>query len=135
MGINAHDYITGRHCLFIGWHLRHPLQVICRENKQNALGQLLQEIIAKSGDFTCLDWVGKPSQFNSCLPASIASYGAPSSMPPSPPSEDDMQTSVSLLRNAVDGESASRLYQRFESLNAPRFAAYNFKFMDYKVNK
>jgi hypothetical protein len=96
---------------------------------------LLQEIIAKSGDITSLDWVGKPSQFNSCLPASIASYGAPSSMLLSPPSEDEMQTSVSSPLNAVDAESASRLYQRFESLNTPRFTAYKFKFTDYKVTK
>ncbi|KAJ8595032.1 hypothetical protein M405DRAFT_694108, partial [Rhizopogon salebrosus TDB-379] len=34
------------------------LPVIYGERKQNALGRLLQEIIAQSGDITCLDWVG-----------------------------------------------------------------------------
>jgi hypothetical protein len=94
------------------------------ENKQNALGRLLQEIVAKSGDITCLDWVGKPSEFNSCLPASITSYyGAPPSALSSLLSDDKMQTSVSSLRDAVDAESASGLYQRFESLNTLQFAA------------
>jgi hypothetical protein len=99
------------------------LPVIYGENKQNALGRLLQEIIAKSGDITCLDWVGKPSEFNSCLPASIASYGTDPSVLSSQLSEGEMQTSVSSLRDTVDAKLASRLYQRLESLNAPRFAA------------
>jgi hypothetical protein len=99
------------------------LPVIYGENKQNALGRLLQEIIAKSGDITCLDWVGKPSEFNSCLPASIASYGADPSVLSSQLSEGEMQASVSSLRDTVDATLASRLYQRFESLNAPQFAA------------
>ncbi|KAG1860994.1 hypothetical protein C8R48DRAFT_774252 [Suillus tomentosus] len=34
------------------------LAVIYGEKKQNALGQLLQEIISQSGDITALDWVG-----------------------------------------------------------------------------
>ncbi|KAG0701114.1 hypothetical protein DFH29DRAFT_876116 [Suillus ampliporus] len=66
------------------------LPVIYGETKQNALGRLLQEIVAQPGDITALDWVGKSSQFNSCLPAEIASYKPPSCMPPSP-SEDQIQ--------------------------------------------
>jgi hypothetical protein len=45
-----------------------------RVKKQNALRRLLQEIVAQSGDITALDWVGIPSEFNSCLPADIISY-------------------------------------------------------------
>ncbi|KAG2365171.1 hypothetical protein BDR07DRAFT_1481719 [Suillus spraguei] len=44
------------------------------EKKQNALGRLLQEIVARSGDISVLDWIGQPSEFNSCLPADIISY-------------------------------------------------------------
>jgi hypothetical protein len=98
------------------------LPPIYGENKQNALGRLLQEIVAKSGDITCLDWVGKPSEFNSCLPASITSYGTPPSTPSSPLFEDEMR-SISLLRDAVDAELASRVYQRFESFRTPQFIA------------
>ncbi|KAG2344136.1 hypothetical protein BDR05DRAFT_839461, partial [Suillus weaverae] len=35
------------------------LRVDYGEKKQNALGRLLQEIIAQSGDITALDWVGE----------------------------------------------------------------------------
>ncbi|KAG2361770.1 WD40-repeat-containing domain protein [Suillus spraguei] len=66
----------------------------------NALGRLLQEIIAHSGDIMALDWVGQSSSFNSCLPADISSYKAPSYMPPSL-SEDEMQISISTLRNTT----------------------------------
>ncbi|KAG2354570.1 hypothetical protein BDR07DRAFT_1429020 [Suillus spraguei] len=82
------------------------LPVIYGEKKQNALGRLLQEIVARSGDITVLDWIGQPSEFNSCLPAHITSYTIPSRTPPSL-SEDDIHTQVSLLR---------------QTLRAPRFA-------------
>ncbi|KAG0705636.1 hypothetical protein DFH29DRAFT_996722 [Suillus ampliporus] len=91
------------------------------EKKQNALGRLLQEIIAQSGDITALDWVGKSSEFNSCLPADITSYEAPPCKLPSP-SEDEIQSSVSSLRGDVALESALRLYQTLDHLSAPRFA-------------
>ncbi|OAX39138.1 hypothetical protein K503DRAFT_109733 [Rhizopogon vinicolor AM-OR11-026] len=97
------------------------LPVIYGEKKQNALGRLLQDVVAQSGDITSLDWVGKSSEFNSCLPADITSYGAPSCTPPSL-SEDEMQTSVSSLQDAVSVEAASRLYHELSHLSAPRFA-------------
>ncbi|KAG1758392.1 hypothetical protein EDD22DRAFT_956916 [Suillus occidentalis] len=99
------------------------LPVIYGEMKQNALGRLLQEIIARSGDITTLDWIGKSSQFNSCLPADISSYEAPRLLPFL--SEDEIQSSVSLLRHTVTVESASNLYTLLDNLSAPRFA--NFR--------
>lgn len=97
------------------------LPVIYGERKENALGRLLQEIVARSGDISALDWIGKSSQFNSCLPAEIMSYGDRPCMPPSP-SEDEIQISVSLLQNSVAVDLASKLYTRFCNLHAPRFA-------------
>lgn len=97
------------------------LPVIYGEKKQSALGRLLQEVVAQSGDICALDWVGKPSDFNSCLPAEITSYVTRSWTPP-PLSEEEMQTSVSLLRGAGLIEPALRLYQRLYDLSAPRFA-------------
>ncbi|KAG0699364.1 hypothetical protein DFH29DRAFT_833817 [Suillus ampliporus] len=91
------------------------------EDKQNALGRLLQEIVARSGDITALDWVGQPSTFNSCLPADISSYAAPSYALPSL-SEDEIQTAVSLLQNTVAVESVLRLYDQLDNMSAPRFA-------------
>jgi hypothetical protein len=92
------------------------------ERQDKALGRLLQEIVARSGDITSLDWVGKSSEFNSCLPASIASYEAPPCKPP-PLLEDEIQTSVSSLRNTVAADLASNLYTLLRNMSAPRFAA------------
>ncbi|KAG1819745.1 uncharacterized protein BJ212DRAFT_1298171 [Suillus subaureus] len=97
------------------------LPVIYGEKRQNALGRLLQEIIAHSGDISALDCVGKSSEFNSCLPADITSYKALPCVLPSL-SEDEIQASVSTLRNTVAMESASKLYTILDNLSAPRFA-------------
>jgi len=97
------------------------LPVIYGEKKQNALGRLLQEIVARSGDISALDWVGKPSEFNSCLPAEISSYGAPPYTLPSP-SDHEIQISVSSLRNSMAVDLASKLYAQLSNLRAPRFA-------------
>ncbi|KAG1787143.1 uncharacterized protein HD556DRAFT_1449071 [Suillus plorans] len=96
------------------------LHVDYGEKKQCALGRLLRKVIAWSGDITVLDWVGKPSEFNSCLPADITSYKAPPCELPSL-SEDDIQSLVSSLQDAVALEPASRLYQTLDYLSAPRF--------------
>ncbi|KAI5997203.1 hypothetical protein F5J12DRAFT_338158 [Pisolithus orientalis] len=50
------------------------LSVLYGESVENALGRLLAEIISRSGDVSVLDWVGKPSSFNSCFPADLAPY-------------------------------------------------------------
>jgi hypothetical protein len=97
------------------------LPPIYGEKRHNALGRLLQEIIAQSGDITCLNWVGKSSEFNSCLPANITSYAAPPSALPSL-SDDEIQALVSTLRDAGAVTLASRLYAELDHLTAPRFA-------------
>ncbi|KAG2339568.1 hypothetical protein BDR05DRAFT_1003235 [Suillus weaverae] len=98
------------------------LRVDYGERKQNALGRLLQEIVAQSGDITALDWVGKSSEFNSCLPADIISYAAPPYALPSL-SEDEIQTAISSLRkNPVTVVSASRLYNQLDHTSAAGFA-------------
>ncbi|KAG1893657.1 uncharacterized protein F5891DRAFT_1116614 [Suillus fuscotomentosus] len=105
--------------LFGIFHIHLP--VIYGEKRQNALRRLLQEIIAHSGDITPLDWIGKSSEFNSCLPADITSYKTPLCMLSSLP-EDEMNMSVSMLRNTVSAESTSKLYTLLDNLSAPRFA-------------
>ncbi|KAG0692505.1 hypothetical protein DFH29DRAFT_499695, partial [Suillus ampliporus] len=96
------------------------LPVIYGEKRQNALGRLLQEIVAQSSDITALDWVGKSSEFNSCLPADIASYKLPPCMSPSL-SEGQIQMSVLSLKNAAAMELALILYTRLANLSPPRF--------------
>jgi hypothetical protein len=91
------------------------------EKKQHALGRLLQEIVAQSGDISALDWIGKPSEFNSCLPADIASYEDPP-CELSPLSEDEIQTSISSLRNTAAVGFASELYTLLSEQPAPSFA-------------
>jgi hypothetical protein len=98
------------------------LPVIYGERKQNALGRLLQEIVARSGDITVLDWIGQPSGFNSCLPSCITSYTTPPRTLPSL-SEDQIQTAISSLRkNPAAVEFASKLYDRLDKTSAARFA-------------
>ncbi|KAG2340338.1 WD40 repeat-like protein, partial [Suillus weaverae] len=92
------------------------------EKQDKALGRLLQEIVARSGDITSLDWVGKPSDFNSCLPASITSYQAPPCKLPLL-SDDQIQSSVSSLRKTEAVDFASNLYTMLRDMpNALRFA-------------
>ncbi|KAG1738276.1 hypothetical protein EDB19DRAFT_1983963 [Suillus lakei] len=97
------------------------LPILYGEIKQNALGRLLQEIVARSGDITALDWVGQPSEFNSCLPADITSYAAPPCLLPSL-SEDEIKTAVSSLQQAVAADLVSNFHDQLEQLRAPRFA-------------
>ncbi|KAG1734839.1 hypothetical protein EDB19DRAFT_2026395 [Suillus lakei] len=92
------------------------LPVIYGEKKSN-------EIVAQSGDITVLDWVGQPSEFNSCLPADIISYIAPPCALPSL-SEDEIQRAVSSLQNtqAMAVQPALKLYAQLENMSAPHFA-------------
>ncbi|KAG1789521.1 heterokaryon incompatibility protein-domain-containing protein [Suillus plorans] len=97
------------------------LPVIYGEKKQNVLGRLLQEIVARSGDIAVLDWVGQPSEFNSCLPAYITSYSTPPRTFPSL-SEDQIQTIISSLRkNPMVVDLASELYDRLDNTSVARF--------------
>ncbi|KAG1768815.1 hypothetical protein EDD22DRAFT_211246 [Suillus occidentalis] len=96
------------------------LPVIYGEKKQKALGRLLQEVVAQSGDISALDWVGQSSEFNSCLPADITAYKAlPCTLQSL--SEDDIQMSISSLRHLMPVDLVLRLYARLDNLNAPRF--------------
>ncbi|KAG2337096.1 hypothetical protein BDR05DRAFT_970635 [Suillus weaverae] len=97
------------------------LPVIYGEKRQKALGRLLQEVVAQSGDISALDWVGQSSEFNSCLPADITSYKAPPYTLLSL-SEDDIQMSISSLRHVMAVDFVLKIYSQLDNLNAPRFA-------------
>ncbi|KAG1786303.1 uncharacterized protein HD556DRAFT_1539637 [Suillus plorans] len=77
------------------WYLRVHLPVIYGEKKQNALGRLLQEIVWLDRA-TSLPWTGSDNH--------------------------EIQTAVSSLRNIVPVDSASKLYNLLENMNAPLFA-------------
>ena len=95
------------------------LPVIYGEKKHNTLGR--QEIVARLGDITALDWVRKSSDFNSCLPADITSYQFPPCRLPSL-SEDDIQKAVSFLRHTAAMELASDIYTQLYNMSAPHFS-------------
>ena len=48
-----------------------------------ALGQLLEDIVARTGDVTVISWTGKSSSYNSALPDSLAVYSQPPYSPQS----------------------------------------------------
>ena len=85
------------------------IPIMYGETKGNALGRLLQEIIARSGDISCLDWSGRSSEFNSCLPANITAYAAPAFAPPSLP-EKNRETSVFSQPDANIAEADVQLH-------------------------
>ncbi|OAX35282.1 hypothetical protein K503DRAFT_378605 [Rhizopogon vinicolor AM-OR11-026] len=116
MGIDTCHHIAGRHCIITVWHLWYHLSLIYGE--ENTIGRLLQEIVAQSGDITCQDWVGKSSEFSSCLPADITSYEAPLCILP-PLFEEEIETLVFSLRNTVSMEIASQLYALLDRMSAP----------------
>jgi hypothetical protein len=86
-----------------------------------ALGHLLEEIVARSGEVTVLDWNGVPSPYNSCLPATLAVY---SQTPcPSPVIEDaEMDVRVGALRNSLSQTEAMLIHDRVTRLPPARFA-------------
>ncbi|KAG1789154.1 uncharacterized protein HD556DRAFT_1447217 [Suillus plorans] len=89
------------------------LPIICGERKQGALGWLLQEIAARSGDITVLDWIGQPSEFNSYLPAHIASYSTiPRTL--SSLSGGHIHTQVSSLRQTMPTDLTLKFYDQSE---------------------
>ena len=66
---------------------------------KRALGQLLENIVDRTGDVTVIAWTGKSLQYNSALPDSLLVY---SQAPYSPPSlEDKLDARVAELRTQL----------------------------------
>ncbi|KIK15177.1 hypothetical protein PISMIDRAFT_330036 [Pisolithus microcarpus 441] len=79
------------------------LPIFYGESAQNAVGRLLVEIISRSGDVSVLDWVGKPSSFNSCFPIDLVPYQTVPRLQPIP--------SDPSRRNNLDLDRAQKLYR------------------------
>ncbi|KAF8554954.1 hypothetical protein OG21DRAFT_1439363 [Imleria badia] len=87
----------------------------------DALGHLLEEIVARSGEVTVLTWTGKSSSYNSCLPASLSVYGRPAGA--SPAIEDaEMDARIGALRHSLSKTNVNLLYDRVTRLPPARFA-------------
>ena len=86
-----------------------------------AVGHLLEEIVARSGEVTVLDWTGNSSPYNSCLPDTLVVYRQPPST--SPAIEDgDMAAGVTTLRTSLSRRDAMLAYDRITRLPPARFA-------------
>ena len=78
---------------------------------KTALGQLLENIVARTGDVTVIAWTGESMPYNSALPASFAVY---SQVPYSPPpmTANELNTCVEQLRTQSSQHHALALYYR-----------------------
>ena len=86
-----------------------------------ALGHLLEEIVARSGEVTVLDWTGSSSAYNSCLPDALSVYRRPPSA--SPAIEDaEMAARVATLSGLLSRTDAIRVHDRITRLPPARFA-------------
>ena len=94
-----------------------------------ALGRLLAQLIASSGDTSILAWTGKSGSFNSCLPSSIMVFSKlPTSHVPLPITGADMETMVARLRaSSLNLTSAMKLYDRLHGLSVPSFSGKRMK--------
>ncbi|KAI6015351.1 hypothetical protein F5J12DRAFT_527514 [Pisolithus orientalis] len=87
----------------------------------DALGHLLEEIVARSGEVTVLAWSGKSSSYNSCLPTSLSVY---SQIPHSPPSleGEEMERRIQELGDKLPRQQARTIFNRINRLSPARFA-------------
>ena len=88
---------------------------------EDALGLLLQEIVHQERDAKAvLDWVGKSSQFNSCLPAQISAYqDSPHTPPPIP--ENEMEVRVAELRALLPQRDVAMFFENLSALGSIHF--------------
>ncbi|KAI5984707.1 hypothetical protein EDC04DRAFT_3149942 [Pisolithus marmoratus] len=92
------------------------------EGADDALGHLLEEIVARSGEDTVLAWSGQSSSYNSCLPASISIYSQTPHIPPLLEGEE-MDICVTELRGNLSQQVALGIYNQISLLPPARFAA------------
>ena len=86
-----------------------------------ALGHLLEEIVARSGEVTVLDWTGSSSSYNSCLPDALSVYRRPPSA--SPAIEDaEMAARIATLSGLLSRTDAILVHDRIARLSPARFA-------------
>jgi hypothetical protein len=87
----------------------------------DALGHLIEEIMARSGEATVLAWTGESSSYNSCLPASLAIHN-PTTDVSFAVEEAEMDARVTELRQSMSPTDAMLVYDRVIRLPPPRFA-------------
>ena len=88
---------------------------------KTALGQLLENIVARSGDVTVIAWTGKSLPYNSALPDSLAVY---SQIPYSPPPMEvnEVDTCVEQLRTRLVPQDVIAFYYQVTLLPRATFS-------------
>ena len=86
-----------------------------------ALGELLENIVARTGDVTVIAWTGKSLPYNSALPDSLAVYRQPPYSPP-PMEENEFDTRVEQLRTQLALEDAVAFHYRVTQLPRATFS-------------
>ena len=88
-----------------------------------ALGRLLTQLLASSGDSSILAWTGVSGSFNSCLPASITVFSQSlASYIPQAITGAEMETITDGLRaSSLNLSLVTKLYDRLVELRVPSF--------------
>ena len=104
------------------------LPVVYGEGDQ-ALGQLLAQLLTSSGDTSILAWTGKFGSFNSCLPTNITVFNQlPPSHIPLTITGAEMETITTGLRaSSLNLTSVTQLYYRLNDLPIPLFVGQRMK--------
>ena len=89
-----------------------------------ALGRLLSQLLASSGDMSILAWTGRSGSFNSCLPTDIAVFSQPatSHIPIVIPDAEMATITTGLHASELDLDLVTTLYEEVNKLPTPTFA-------------
>ena len=88
---------------------------------KTALGQLLENIVARSGDITVIAWTGKSLPYNSALPDSLAVYGQIPYNPP-PMAINELDTCMEQLRTRLTQQDVIAFYHQVIRLPRATFS-------------
>ena len=86
-----------------------------------ALGHLLENIVARTGDTTVIAWMGKSSVYNSALPNSLAVYSQTPYCPP-PMNSSELDTRVEQLRGRLLPDDVLSFYDHIIQLPRATFS-------------
>ena len=91
---------------------------------KTVLGELLESIVARTGDVTVVAWTGRSLTYNSALPDSLAVYSQTPYSPP-PMETDELETGVEQLRATGSGTRDHALVFYNQVSRLPRASFWN----------
>ena len=87
-----------------------------------ALGRLLAQLLASSGDTSILAWTGRCNTFNSCLPSDITVFYHPPTSHIPPSISDSEMVSITSRLCSLNFTLLTTLYDRVHELLVPSFS-------------